>query len=84
MAARNTEPALIETRPGIYTTEFWSHWIIQGLLILNNFGVWSFCPPRYAVPAQAFAFGFYALARGWAKSGNPVPTAQALGLKRRT
>jgi len=42
--------------------------ILQVLLTLNNYGVWSFVPARYAVPAQMAAAGVYALGRGWAKS----------------
>ena len=71
----------METKPGIYTTEFWSHTIFQILLFANNFGVFTFVPPRFAVPAQAIAAGLYFLARGWAKSGNPVPTEASLGIK---
>jgi hypothetical protein len=58
------------TRPGWLTTEFWAHNVLQVLLTLNDFGVWSFCPPKYAVIAQAILGAFYYLGRGWAKS-NP-------------
>jgi hypothetical protein len=62
------------TRPGWMTTEFWSHAVLQVLLTLNDFGVWGFCPPRYAVIAQAILGAFYYLGRGWAKS-NPAIAA---------
>jgi hypothetical protein len=59
----------METKPGYLTTEFWSHFVFQLLAFLNDYGVWSFVPARFMIPAQAVVAGLYYLARGWAKSG---------------
>jgi hypothetical protein len=39
-------------KPGIATTEFWMHLILQVILILNTVGVWDYMPPKYTVLVQ--------------------------------
>lgn len=64
----------MESKPGYMTTEFWGHAILQAILVLNDYGVFTFVPPKYAVFAQGIMAGAYALGRGWAKSGiKPTP-----------
>jgi hypothetical protein len=68
-------------KPGYLTTEFWVHGALQVILTLNDYGVWSFVPPRFAVVAQAILAGAYALGRGWAKS-NPSVAALETQIRR--
>jgi hypothetical protein len=64
-------------KPGIRTTEFWMHMILQVILLLNTIGVWNYMPPKYTVLVQGILGAFYAFARGLAKisppSGQAVP-----------
>jgi hypothetical protein len=62
----------METKPGIYTTEFWITFALQVLLTLNTLDIWSFLPQRFlwvSLLSQAVLAGFYAVGRGIAKSG---------------
>ena len=74
----------METKPAIYTTEFW-------VVVLTNIGlVAAACTevltPRYAAIGAAVANGAYALARGLAKQGvaaDPAVGANAKLLPRK-
>jgi hypothetical protein len=63
-------------KPGLLTTEFWMHGILQVILLLNTIGVWNYMPPKYTVLVQGILGAFYAFSRGLAKinaSGTPPP-----------
>jgi len=61
----------MEPKPGIRTTEFWMHGILQVLLLLNTIGVWNYMPPKYTVLVQGILGAFYAFSRGLAKISPP-------------
>lgn len=68
----------METKPGIYTTEFLVHNVLQILLALNTFHIWTYLPPRLAwasVLAQALLGAAYTISRGNAKSGKSFDPA---------
>ena len=58
-------------KPGLKTTEFWMHGILQVILLLNTIGVWNYMPPKYTVLVQGILGAFYAFARGLAKISPP-------------
>lgn len=62
----------METKPGIYTTEFWIHNILQILLALNTVGIWNYLPGQWgkiaSILAQAVLGSAYMASRGKAKS----------------
>ncbi len=62
-------------KPGIRTTEFWMHGILQVLLLLNTLGVWNYMPQRYTVLVQGILGAAYALSRGLAKISPPGAAA---------
>lgn len=63
-----------ETKPGVQTTEFWMHAVLQVLLLLNTLNVWSYMPQKYTVLVQGILGAAYALGRGVAKTGVPNAT----------
>lgn len=65
----------MSAKPGIQTTEFWMHAILQVILLLNTMSVWSYMPQRYTVIVQGILGAAYALARGLAKISPPGATA---------
>lgn len=58
----------METKPGVYTTEFWTSLIANLINLANLAGVWNFVPNKYSVLALAIIQGLYAASRGMAKS----------------
>lgn len=61
----------METKPGIYTTEFWINVILQFLFTLNTLNIWNYIPERFkwaSVLAQALLGAFYFVGRGIAKN----------------
>ncbi len=64
-------------KPGIKTTEFWMHTILQILLLLNTLGVWDYMPQKYTVIVQGILGAAYALSRGTAKISPPGTAATA-------
>ncbi len=62
-------------KPGIRTTEFWMHGILQVLLLLNTIGVWNYMPAKYTVLVQGILGAAYAFSRGLAKISPPGATA---------
>lgn len=62
----------METKPGIYTTEFWVTLALQVLFLLNTAHIWIYMPPRWSGMIQAILGAAYVLSRGQAKSGVPA------------
>lgn len=62
-------------RPGIKTSEFWMHAILQIILLLNTMGVWNYMNPKYTVLVQGILGAAYAGSRGLAKISPPGATA---------
>jgi len=62
-------------KPGIQTTEFWMHLILQIILLLNTVNIWDYMPQKYTVLIQGVLGAAYALARGLAKISPPGATA---------
>ncbi len=62
-------------KPGILTSEFWMHTILQILLLLNTLGIWDYMPQKYTVIVQGILGAAYALSRGAAKISPPGATA---------
>lgn len=58
-------------KPGLLTTEFWMHAILQVILLLNTMGVWDYMPPKYTVLVQGILGAAYAGSRGLAKISPP-------------
>jgi len=58
-----------ETKPGIYTTEFWITAITSLIAILDLSGAWDFVPDRYATVLLAIVNAAYSVSRGIAKQG---------------
>jgi len=54
-------------KPGLKTTEFWMHAILQVILLLNTINVWSYMPAKYTVLVQGILGAAYAGSRGLAK-----------------
>jgi len=61
----------MEPKPGLLTTEFWMHGILQVLLLLNTLGVWDYMPQKYTVLVQGILGAAYAGSRGLAKISPP-------------
>lgn len=59
----------METKPGIYTTEFWLNLAFQIILALNTFEIWTYMPQKWSALVQAIVMAAYMVARGIAKSG---------------
>lgn len=59
----------METKPGVYTTEFWVTIFANILGVVNLTGVWDFTSNKYAVLFMAIISGLYTVGRGLAKSG---------------
>lgn len=71
----------METKPAIYTTEFWLTIIAQVIFLLNTVQVWTYMSQRWSGLIQAIILAAYTLSRGWAKSGvgpNPDVPANAM------
>jgi hypothetical protein len=62
-------------KPGLLTTEFWMHAILQILLLLNTLNVWNYMNPKYTVLVQGILGAAYAGSRGLAKISPPGATA---------
>jgi hypothetical protein len=59
-----------ETKPGVYTTEFWVNLATQALGILQLAGVTNLnVGDKTVLLVQGIVAGAYTLSRGWAKSG---------------
>jgi hypothetical protein len=65
----------MQPKPGILTSEFWLHAILQVILLLNTIDVWSYMPAKYTVIVQGILGAAYAGSRGLAKIGSPPPTS---------
>ena len=62
----------METKPGIYTTEFWVQIFGQAVGLLQLTGAWQYAPNssnKYVMIAMAVLGGLYAVGRGQAKQG---------------
>jgi len=59
----------METKPAIYTSEFWLTVAIQLIFLLNTVHIWTYMPVKWSALVQAIVLAAYSLARGWAKSG---------------
>lgn len=59
----------METKPGVYTTEFWVHLVLQLFFILNTAEIWNYMPQKWSGLIQAIMAAAYMLARGEAKKG---------------
>ena len=57
----------METKPGIYTTEFWVSAITLIAVFISSID--DALPDKWAAIAAAVVAGLYAVARGLAKSG---------------
>lgn len=62
----------METKPGIQTTEFWMHAVLQIILLLNTVQVWSYMPTKWSGAIQGVLAAAYAIGRGLSKQGIPV------------
>jgi len=65
----------METKPAIYTTEFWVQIVLQVILTLNTLNIWNYVPNRFewaSVLAQAILGSFYMLSRGIAKNKGSI------------
>lgn len=59
-----------ETKPGVYTTEFWVNLATQVLGILQLVGVTGLnVSDKTTLLVQGIVAAAYTLSRGWAKSG---------------
>lgn len=58
-------------KPGIKTTEFWTHLLLQIVLLLNTVGIWDYMPAKYTVLVQGILGAAYAFSRGLAKISPP-------------
>lgn len=65
----------MDAKPGIRTSEFWMHTILQILLMLNTLSVWDYMPQKYTVIVQGILGAAYAFSRGIAKVSPPGATA---------
>lgn len=63
--------ATTETKPGVYTTEFWVALFGSALSAVDLLGVADLVPDRYAAIAIAIIGGLYSVSRGIAKQGQP-------------
>lgn len=61
----------MQPKPGVTTTEFWMHLVLQIVLLLNTVNVWNYMPPHYTVLIQGILGAAYALSRGLAKISPP-------------
>jgi hypothetical protein len=65
----------MDPKPGIKTTEFWMHLILQIVLLLNTVSIWDYMPAKYTVIVQGILGAAYALSRGAAKISPPGAAA---------
>ncbi len=65
-------------KPGIKTTEFWMHIVLQIVLLLNTVNVWNYMNPKYTVLVQGILGAAYALSRGTAKISPPSSSTPAV------
>lgn len=63
----------METKPFWQTSEFWVIAFSNLATIISLLA--DALPAKYGVPLMGMMNAFYAIARGIAKSGNPVPPA---------
>lgn len=61
----------LETKPALYTTEFWLTMFGNLGGLLDVFNVWNFVPNTWVVIGLALINGLYAVSRGQAKGGVP-------------
>jgi hypothetical protein len=62
----------METKPAVYSTEFWTHVLLQIIFLVNTVDLVTFMPDKYSGIVQAILGAAYMLARGIAKSGTTV------------
>lgn len=58
----------METKPGIYTTEFWVALFTNAIGLVNLAGGWNYVPNKWALILMAIVNAAYAVSRGQAKS----------------
>jgi hypothetical protein len=58
----------VETKPGIYTTEFWITLFTVSSQFVNLFGLWDYMPNNASAILAAIIGGAYTVSRGIAKS----------------
>lgn len=63
--------ATTETKPGVYTTEFWITLFGSVLSAVDLLGVADLVPDKYSAIALAVIGGLYSVSRGFAKQGQP-------------
>lgn len=59
----------METKPGVYTTEFWIMLLTFIVNMLNELGWWNFISNWHSGILMTIAVAAYQVARGQAKSG---------------
>lgn len=62
----------METKPGVYTTEFWAMVVTVVLNLLNEFGLWDFISNWHSGILMTIAIAAYQASRGRAKSHVPA------------
>jgi hypothetical protein len=58
-----------ETKPGVYTTEFWISLFTAGASAVDLLGLANFVPDKYSAIVLAIVTAAYSVSRGQAKSG---------------
>lgn len=59
----------METKPGIYTTEFWTSLFVNLFMLGDLVNLWSVVPDKWAAIAMSIVTGAYGASRGIAKQG---------------
>lgn len=59
----------METKPGVYTTEFWTMVLGNVFSLVNITGLWNYVPNRLSELFMAVISAIYVLSRGQAKQG---------------
>jgi hypothetical protein len=59
----------LETKPGIYTTEFWVMLLSNVVGLANLTGIWDYVPNNVSVLFMAIVSALYTVSRGQAKKG---------------
>jgi hypothetical protein len=59
----------VETKPGIYTTEFWTSLLVGLFFFLDAVGAYDLIPKNWAAIGLAIIGGLYTASRGIAKIG---------------
>jgi hypothetical protein len=65
----------MDPKPGIRSSEFWMHLVLQIILMLNTINVWDYMPQKYTVLVQGILGAAYAGSRGLAKISPPGAAA---------